>query len=192
MIDWQDISTAPRDGTRILILVADDYVVEGFWRDDIEDFYKSQKGWGSFDPENKMGTWVSYGLIAGDDQGRLFCGQTPKYWMPKPPLPPRPESNPMTTPNTVIERVARAIAVAGECPQSEQPCGIPCVCRTEARAAIRATLRAIRGQPKPQSYQQAIETSHARDMVDVQMCLNFYHTIIDQLIKEIDDDGSRP
>jgi hypothetical protein len=81
------IETAPRDGTSILLLTADFGFVEGWWDDGVTNFYKSQVGWASYepDPAKQRGDWVS-DFIIGDDpkEGRLFCGATPQYWMPRP------------------------------------------------------------------------------------------------------------
>lgn len=79
---WRPIDDAPRDGTHILLLTGDFGVVEGFWSDAAENFYKSQKGWASYDPENTTGDWVSYWTIGDKDDHRLYCGATPRYWMP--------------------------------------------------------------------------------------------------------------
>lgn len=78
----QPMDTAPTDGTDIWILTSDFGWVEGHWCAETEDFYKSQKGWASYDPENSMGTWVTN---YGDSQRerRMYCGMTPTAWMPK-------------------------------------------------------------------------------------------------------------
>ncbi len=82
---WRPISSAPKDGSRIIVLTADEMAVEAFWDASVTNFYKSQDGWASYDPENAQGDWVSWWLAPGDC--RLFCGQTPKAWIPRPPRP---------------------------------------------------------------------------------------------------------
>lgn len=82
---WRPIETAPKDGRPIIVLTADDMVTDARWDPNVVNFYKSQKGWASYDPENMQGDWCSLWLAPGDC--RLFCGQTPKAWMPLPPPP---------------------------------------------------------------------------------------------------------
>ena len=85
MSGWRSIITAPRNGTRILLLTSDFGAVEGWWNKDVANFYKSQRGWASYDPENATGDWVSNWRIgAADEHGRLFCGATPLAWAPLP------------------------------------------------------------------------------------------------------------
>ena len=86
MSEWQKLETAPKDGTHVLLLTHDFGVVEGYWDTLAINFYKSQKGWASYDPDNMLGEWVSYPWTVGNDpkEHRLFCGATACYWMPKP------------------------------------------------------------------------------------------------------------
>jgi hypothetical protein len=89
-MDWRPIDTAPRDGTHILLRTADFGAVEGWWETSVTNFYKSQEGWASYDPENMQGDWVSDWQISagvpGNDPNdfRLFCGATPLEWAPLP------------------------------------------------------------------------------------------------------------
>lgn len=89
---WRSMTTAPRDGTEILLLTADFGVVQGWWDEGETNFYKSQNGWASYDPENQLGEWVSEWIIdpSHKDDHRLYCGCTPEYWMP---VPPKPENH---------------------------------------------------------------------------------------------------
>lgn len=86
---WQPIETAPKDGTSILLLSADSIIYEGWWDNRVPNFYKSQEGWASYDPDNAQGDWVA--LVRCQHVGRcdrrLYCGETPHRWMPKPPEP---------------------------------------------------------------------------------------------------------
>ena len=86
---WQPIETAPKDGTHVLLLTSNQIVVEGFWAEDAINFYKSQKGWASYDPENAKGEWIAFG--SREEDPRMYCGDTPQFWMPLPPLPTPPE-----------------------------------------------------------------------------------------------------
>lgn len=74
---WKRMNSAPKDRP-ILILTADFGALEGRWDVDTVDFYKSQEGWASYDPENAQGTWISY-QVEGDDK-RLYCGYSPYGW----------------------------------------------------------------------------------------------------------------
>jgi hypothetical protein len=47
----------------------------------------SQVGWASYDPDNMQGDWVSDWRIGDPSEPRLFCGCTPKHWMPLAPNP---------------------------------------------------------------------------------------------------------
>ncbi|PZU10052.1 hypothetical protein [Sphingomonas sp.] len=80
---WQDLDTAPRDGTRILLLTSDFGAIEGCWDVRVPNFYKSQAGWGSYDPDNAEGDWTSH-FSDGDEYRRLYCGATPQAWAPLP------------------------------------------------------------------------------------------------------------
>ena len=83
---WRPIDTAPRDGTPVLLLTSDFGAVEGFWNGSVSNFYKSQVGWASYDPDNMQGDWVSEWRIDPGD-ARLYCGATPTHWMPLPAAP---------------------------------------------------------------------------------------------------------
>ncbi|KZC99707.1 MULTISPECIES: hypothetical protein [unclassified Thalassospira] len=78
---------APRDGSHILIETSDFGWIEGYWNADVTNFYKSQEGWSSYDPENAQGDWCSVVPFAGQnpDDRRLYCGCTPQRWLPLPP-----------------------------------------------------------------------------------------------------------
>ena len=84
--EWQPIETAPKDGTPVLLLSTDSIIYEGWWDERVQNFYKSQEGWASYDPENAQGDWVA--LVRCQHEGRcdrrLYCGETPRRWMPKP------------------------------------------------------------------------------------------------------------
>ena len=84
---WQTMESAPKTGESIIVLTADGYAIEAQWDADCLDFYKSQKGWDSYDPANALGTWITYAVAMIGDDMRLYCGQSPKYWMPKEPEP---------------------------------------------------------------------------------------------------------
>lgn len=83
---WKAMDSAPRDGTRILIKTGDFGIVEGWWDVAATNFYASQEGWASYDPDNMQGDWVSDWPMNGDR--RLYCGATPHLWMLIPTLPP--------------------------------------------------------------------------------------------------------
>lgn len=84
--EWRDLDCAPLDGTPVILLTSDFGAIEGWWEVTVPNFYKSQKGWASYDPDNAQGDWVSEWKVGdGDEHGRLYCGATPKAWMPKPP-----------------------------------------------------------------------------------------------------------
>ena len=78
------MDTAPRDGTPILVLTHDFGWVEAWWDKTVQNFYKSQKDFASYDPENAQGDWVSDWQIGDGKDRRLYCGATPQWWMPKP------------------------------------------------------------------------------------------------------------
>lgn len=86
MSGWKSMETAPKDGTHILLLTADFGVVQGYWDSSLTNFYKSQEGWASYDPQHMEGDWTSVWELGGDDK-RLYCGATPQYWRPIPKLP---------------------------------------------------------------------------------------------------------
>lgn len=85
-MDYQPLSSAPRDGTHVSLLTSDFGAVEGWWDVNVPNFYKSQEGWASYDPENAQGDWVSEWQIGDgrDEYGRLYCGATPQAWAPLP------------------------------------------------------------------------------------------------------------
>lgn len=87
-MEWRDIESAPRDGTRILLLTGDFGVVEGWWEMAVPNFYKTMEGSASYDHASAQGDWVSEWTIGeADEHRRLFCGATPQYWMAKPAAP---------------------------------------------------------------------------------------------------------
>lgn len=80
---WLPLDGAPKDGTRILLLTSDFGAVEGYWDASVTNFYKSQVGWDSYDPENAQGDWVSeWRMHESPGDYRLYCGCTPQRWMP--------------------------------------------------------------------------------------------------------------
>lgn len=81
---YHEMDTAPKDGSHILVCVADGYWVEAWWDKEQTNFYKSQEGWASYDPANMQGDWVSHFSDHGTKDARLYCGSTPEYWIPKP------------------------------------------------------------------------------------------------------------
>lgn len=81
---WQDIETAPTDGTKILLLTSDFGAVEGWWDTKVENYYKSRKGSASYDPDNAHGDWTSHWQVGANPDRRLHCGCTPHFWMPLP------------------------------------------------------------------------------------------------------------
>jgi hypothetical protein len=81
---WQSLDAAPKDGTHILLLTSDFGAVEGWWDGSVTNFYKSQKGWASYDPDNAQGDWVSIWRVGDDPDRRLYCGSTPHAWAPLP------------------------------------------------------------------------------------------------------------
>lgn len=93
MSGYQPIETAPKDGTRILLLTSDFGAVEGWWDSRVTNFYKSQKGWASYDPKNARGDWVSDWHIGAPEDRRMFCGATPHHWMPLPEPPAKSEAD---------------------------------------------------------------------------------------------------
>jgi hypothetical protein len=85
MFMWQDISTAPKDGTRIILCVAG-YLPDGSYvayEPCCGQWFRDQ--WVSFDPE---------GVFESDDALNDYLGGTqynPTVWMPmpRPPVDPR-------------------------------------------------------------------------------------------------------
>ena len=84
------IISAPRDGTPILLETSDFGWVQGYWDANVTNFYKSQEGWDSYDPDNAQGDWVSDRTLptgkgeSDNGERRLYCGLTPHYWLPLP------------------------------------------------------------------------------------------------------------
>jgi hypothetical protein len=91
MVSWQPIKTAPKDGSRILLFTSDFGAVEGWWDAGVQNFYASQVGWASYDPQNANGDWVSD--FRPDDDKRLYCGCTPHQWATLPVTPSTPASS---------------------------------------------------------------------------------------------------
>ena len=58
MSTWKSMGDAPTDRD-ILLKTSDFGVVQGRWDKSVTNFYKSQEGWASYDPENSQGDWVS-------------------------------------------------------------------------------------------------------------------------------------
>lgn len=88
-MEWQNLKDAPYDGTVVIILTADFGAVEAYWDAESPDFYSEHKG----EVPLKMGAWKHtnwylYGSCERDGSfikdRRLFCGETPKAWIPKP------------------------------------------------------------------------------------------------------------
>ncbi|MEH3108911.1 MAG: hypothetical protein PGN22_02270 [Agrobacterium cavarae] len=80
MTAWKSMEVAPTDRD-ILLKTSDFGVVQGRWDMQVTNFYKSQEGWASFDPDNAQGDWVSDFYVSTDGERRLFCGFTPHAWM---------------------------------------------------------------------------------------------------------------
>lgn len=87
--DWQRMESAPKTGERILVLTSDFGIVTAYWDATVQNFYKSRKGWASYDPENAQGDWVSEWTIGDQSDRRLYCGATPMFWKPIGDLPKR-------------------------------------------------------------------------------------------------------
>lgn len=80
MLNWQTMDNAPKDGRWVLVLTADFGIVQARWDSSAINFYSSQEGWASYDPDNAKGEWISDWQISGDGDKRLYCGATPEYW----------------------------------------------------------------------------------------------------------------
>ena len=81
---WQDISTAPKDGTKVLLY--------GIWAGEIH--------WQNEEPTIDIGRWAGgKSGLAGDDWWELVtgdqyaCWMRPTHWMPLP-TPPEPPQGP--------------------------------------------------------------------------------------------------
>lgn len=92
MLNWQTMDTAPKDGRWVLVLTGDFGIVMARWDKDATNFYKSQVGWESYDPDNANGEWVSGFCLPGETDQRLYCGATPYYWTEIGDLPAHPDS----------------------------------------------------------------------------------------------------
>jgi hypothetical protein len=82
MSDWQNMDSAPKTGEAILVLTSDFGIVTAYWDASVQNFYKSQEGWASYDPDNAQGDWISEWSLNGETDRRLYCGATPCYWKP--------------------------------------------------------------------------------------------------------------
>ncbi|HEX5933483.1 MAG TPA: hypothetical protein VFY63_04900 [Pseudorhizobium sp.] len=89
---WQSMDSAPKDRD-ILVETADFGIIQARWDPSVTNFYKSQEGWASFDPDNAKGDWVADFCTPGDTDRRLYCGATPGRWaeLPSYEAPPPPE-----------------------------------------------------------------------------------------------------
>ena len=90
---WQSMDSAPKDRD-ILVETADFGIIQARWDPSVTNFYKSQEGWASFDPDNAKGDWVADFCTPGDTDRRLYCGATPGRWaeLPSYEAPPPPGS----------------------------------------------------------------------------------------------------
>lgn len=85
MSEWQDISTAPRDGTNILVyyeFATVPIIHIAFWDDDEHDQWEAV----GFDSKDKAIGWWSY-IQNSVSQHKLEGYSTPTHWMPLPELP---------------------------------------------------------------------------------------------------------
>ncbi len=73
---WQDIETAPRDGTRVLVCTPEGYVYIASWA--------SERLW---DDENEGGTWMVFDCEDYYYSIALKGERSPTHWMPLPPPP---------------------------------------------------------------------------------------------------------
>lgn len=85
-LNWQTMDSALKDRP-ILVLTSDFGIVQAEWDVSVTNFYKSQIGWASYDPENSQGDWVSEWCVMDADR-RLYCGATPQFWAKIGELPP--------------------------------------------------------------------------------------------------------
>lgn len=75
--DWYDISTAPKDGTRVWLWASDFGEVIGWWSEETPDYHTGE-----------LGCWVSEWTVhCGklEDYStdiRMVCGMTPTHWQP--------------------------------------------------------------------------------------------------------------
>ena len=71
---WQPISTAPKDGTKVVLLIEHDQAVVASWQA-IEDFAM----WVTAGEDDCPNSWEGFGCYADSDQ--------PTHWQPLPPAP---------------------------------------------------------------------------------------------------------
>lgn len=81
-LTFASIASAPRDGEMLALLTSDGEIIPGWWEESETNFYASQEGWASYDPDNQRGDWVSNWQPRGfeSDDRRLYCGLTPIAW----------------------------------------------------------------------------------------------------------------
>lgn len=91
-MNWQAMDSAPKDGRWVLVLTSDFGIIMARWDKTATNFYKSQVGWASYDPENMQGDWVAEFCTPGDTDHRLYCGASPCFWAEIGELP-KPESS---------------------------------------------------------------------------------------------------
>ena len=89
MTDWQDISTAPKDGTEVLVFRMDC----GCTAIAHVAFYRSEEAWDEYflpnwESKEEYVGWWSY-IRNGISQEKLDGVYTPTHWMPLPPAPPK-------------------------------------------------------------------------------------------------------
>lgn len=73
MSKWQDISTAPKDGTTVLLREDDGFISTAMW-DSLPDGFDEEEGWVT-NLENQFGVW-------SPDYMPAFIN--PTHWMPLP------------------------------------------------------------------------------------------------------------
>lgn len=88
MMDWKDISTAPKDGSDVLVaydLASVIIVHVAYWDDDEHDLWQEQ---GFASKAEKVGWW-SY-VNSSVSQDKLDGIHAPQFWAPYTPPEPRP------------------------------------------------------------------------------------------------------
>ncbi len=131
MTEWQPISTAPKDGTEVLVYRKDAGIFMASFREAAD--------------EDGECYWFS---ISGED----LTGDLPTHWMPLP-EPPKENGSMTITPNQIppeaVEAATRKIAKMRGCDKavfskcvSAIEAGVPCKCEDEARAAFEAMMGA--------------------------------------------------